>query len=234
MQLTKVALLALFGLTSAVPTRRSVSDIESAVSSISGQLTTVDGDVVSFTGSFLQALPLLTAVNNLESGISSGASTITSTGTLSLADSNTILSSVTGLSAQIQQVLTDLEAKVHNVHAQYDTGLAANLSRRPPLLLPPASPASSAVLLVPCRVMPIPSSRLSKEPVSFQTRTSLRKEPLLIDMPQSTLLLPPRSPLCRLRLMRSLLPPLLTSKSCQSEVSYGRNIKNACIMSMSE
>ncbi len=232
MQVTKVALLALFGLTSAVPTRRSVSDVESSISSISSALTTVDGDVVAFTGSFLQALPLLTAVNNLESDITSGTSAITSTGTLSLDDSNTILSSVTGLSSQIEQVLTDLEAKVHNLHAQYVIVLAANLSQASVV----ASAGYTSVVSSALGTLQSDADAFFKalEGTSELSKLSIQtKGVVLTDMSQSTLLLPPRSPLCRLRLIRNLLPPSLTSKPCASKVSPGRNIKNACIMSLS-
>ncbi|KAH8899034.1 hypothetical protein GQ53DRAFT_817239 [Thozetella sp. PMI_491] len=111
MQLTNFAIFAILGLASAAPSKRTAAQIESSISTISSNLATLDTQITAFTGSILQAIPLLTAVNNLESSITSGTSTVKSTGALSSADSTTIYSAINTLSSKIISVLSDVEAK---------------------------------------------------------------------------------------------------------------------------
>ncbi len=112
MQITRITVFALLGLASASPVKRAASDILSAISTISSQLDTVDGDVNAFTGSILQALPLLAAVTDLENDITSATSTVSSTGALSSSDSANVFTSVTALGAKIATILSDADAKV--------------------------------------------------------------------------------------------------------------------------
>lgn len=112
MKLSIVSLLTLWGLASAAPTKRSPASIESAISSISGNLGTLDRDINSFTGSFFEALGLLADFNNLQSSISSATSEVTSTGALGDSDSATIYDSLSSLASQVAGTLSDTEAKV--------------------------------------------------------------------------------------------------------------------------
>jgi hypothetical protein len=112
MQLNKITLLALFGLTAASPIKsRTAASVESAISTVSSELKVFDGDVTSFTGSLFQALALYSAYNTLAGDITSATSAVTSTGALSSSDSATIYAQVNSLTTQITSTLSDAEAK---------------------------------------------------------------------------------------------------------------------------
>lgn len=114
MKFTSTVVLALFGFATAAPApKRSAATVESAISTISSDLTTLDTNIKAFTGSIIQGLTLLTNFESIESAISSATSTVTSTGTLASSDSATIYSALSSLTTKIATTLSDTTAKVH-------------------------------------------------------------------------------------------------------------------------
>lgn len=126
-------LLPLLGVTSAHPLKRAVSDIESALSTVSGDIDTLDSNVNAFTGSFFQALGLLGNFNTLKGDINTATSDVTSTGALSASDSSTVYSTVSSLTGQITTVLSDAKAKVSGSkeHAVHNSRILNGCLRRP-------------------------------------------------------------------------------------------------------
>lgn len=113
MQLSKIIITSLFGLALGSPIdRRTAAEIETDIATVSSDLTSFTTAINAFTGSLLQALSLLTSYNTLASAITAATSEVTSTGALAAADSATIYTSVSSLTTQITDTLSDATAKV--------------------------------------------------------------------------------------------------------------------------
>lgn len=117
------SLFVLLGMASAAPVKRSVAAIQSAVSTVSEQLNTLDTDVKVFTGSILQGLSLVGDVTTLESDITTATTDVTSTGALSAADSGSVYTSLTSLATLISTVLADVQSKASTVASAGFTSL---------------------------------------------------------------------------------------------------------------
>ncbi|KAJ0117407.1 hydrophobic surface binding protein a [Diaporthe amygdali] len=112
MQFSKILITSLFGLAVASPIdKRTAAEIETDIATISSDLTSFNTAINAFTGSLLQALSLLTSYNTLASATTTATSEITSTGALAASDSATIYASVSSLTTQISDTLSDATAK---------------------------------------------------------------------------------------------------------------------------
>ncbi|KAL1850762.1 hypothetical protein Daus18300_012770 [Diaporthe australafricana] len=118
MQFSKIIITSLFGLALSSPIdRRTAAQIETDIATVSSDLTSFNTAINAFTGSLLQALSLLTSYNTLASAITTATSEVTSTGALAAADSATIYTSVSSLTAQITDTLGDATAKYSVVNS---------------------------------------------------------------------------------------------------------------------
>ena len=91
---------------------RTAATVESDISTILADLQSLDGKVKSFDGGIISGISFLSAYNSLRGSITSATTTVNSTGTLSAADSATIVTGLTPVVAEVQVVTTDLIAKV--------------------------------------------------------------------------------------------------------------------------
>jgi hypothetical protein len=103
-------------LISALPlTKRDASTVLSDLSTISSDVASLDADVTSYDGSFSQSIPLIIAVDGLESELKTATSDTTAAGDFSDTDSESIVTAINNLTPNIIQLLTDLDAKVYSL-----------------------------------------------------------------------------------------------------------------------
>lgn len=117
MQLSQIATFGLFGLALARPqhNKRTAAEIETDLATVSSDLTAFDTQINAFTGTLIQALALLSSYTTLDEAVQATTSDVTSTGTLSADDSETIYDTVDSLTTQIVSTLSDAVAKVRRL-----------------------------------------------------------------------------------------------------------------------
>jgi hypothetical protein len=116
MQLSQFAILGLFGLALAKPLeeKRSASDIEGDIATLSSGLSAFNDAVKSFAGSISndQASDFMATYLGMQAFISQATSDINSAGSLSNSDSDSIHSAVDSLTTQVVDTLNNILAKV--------------------------------------------------------------------------------------------------------------------------
>ncbi|KAF7349330.1 Hydrophobic surface binding protein [Mycena sanguinolenta] len=100
--------LCLIAASFAVPTKRTVAQIEADLTSISTQVTALDNDIKGFPDS---ALTTLAAMGLLGTSLNIGTSNMKATGPLNEADATTILNSMQAIEPVIIDALTKLTAE---------------------------------------------------------------------------------------------------------------------------
>ncbi|KAF7358777.1 Hydrophobic surface binding protein [Mycena sanguinolenta] len=103
--------LCLIAASFALPTKRTVAQVEADIASVSSQVTTLDNDIKGFPASgLLGALNIDTAANTLESRLNTATSDVKANGALDEADATTILNSVQAIEPVILDALSRLAA----------------------------------------------------------------------------------------------------------------------------
>ncbi|KAJ6492148.1 hydrophobic surface binding protein [Mycena sanguinolenta] len=101
--------LCFIAATFALPTKRTVAQVEADIASVSSQVTTLDNDIKGFPASgLLGALNIDTAANTLASRLNTATSDLKENGALDEADATTILNSVQAIEPVILDALSRL------------------------------------------------------------------------------------------------------------------------------
>lgn len=116
MQLSQIAILSLFGLALSKPLeeKRSASDIEGDIATLSSGLSAFNDAVKAFAGSISndQANDFMAAYLGMQTFISQATSDINSAGSLSNSDSDSIHSAADSLTTQVVDTLNNILTKV--------------------------------------------------------------------------------------------------------------------------
>ena len=113
MQFTTILSLALCALASAAPLqKRDATTVLFDIATISGNVSTLTGEINSYSDSFTQSLALVNEVDSLSNSLKTATTDTSSSTAFSEADSESIANAISSLTPNIITLLSDLDAKV--------------------------------------------------------------------------------------------------------------------------